>query len=80
MPTAPANGGPAGINDNQRKAIRASLGELFGSNEQAQCEWMATVMPAALNETATVIHLSPLTSTEASRLITALNQERNNRK
>ena len=76
MPTpgdAPATGR---ILDNQRKAIRASLSEIFGKDERAQCEWMAKIMPAALNDNQTEIHLSPLTQDEAKTIIFAANAEK----
>lgn len=64
------------INETQIKAIRASLSEVFAKDERAQCEWMATVMPTALNEAQTEIHLSPLTHNEAASVLMALNQKR----
>lgn len=65
-----------GISDKQRTAIRASLGSVFSKDERAQCEWMAEIMPGALNETGTEIHLSSLTKDEAGQVLTALNDER----
>ena len=64
----------AGISDNQRKAIRASLHDLWPKDEQAQWAWVKEIEPTAVD--ATTVHLTGLSSDQASRIITALNDER----
>ena len=65
---------PMGISKPQIKAIRASLSEFFGNDEQAQAEWLQTVEPAAVVNTE--VHLGDLTMDQASRIIDATNERR----
>ncbi len=67
-----------GMSDNQRKAIRASLSDLWPKDEQAQWAWLKEIEPTAVDDTA--VHLTGLSSDQASRIITALNDERAGRK
>lgn len=62
------------IGENQIKAIRASLAQLFAKDEQKQCEWMTQIQPKAVE--GTEIHLGGLTQQEAADIIVALNDER----
>ena len=66
--------GAVGISKPQIKAIRASLSEFFGNDEQAQAEWLQTVEPAAVVNTE--VHLGDLTMDQASRIIDATNDRR----
>jgi hypothetical protein len=63
-----ATGAP--MSDNQRKAIRASLGDLFGKDEKAAFEWMEKNQKKAAQGTA--IHLTGLSTAEAAKVIKAL--------
>jgi hypothetical protein len=79
----PAEGEETGeiINDKQVKAIHAMLKDIFGEDEEAQVKWMAEIEPSAV--TGTKIHLRTgekvVTKAQASRIITALNDERDSR-
>lgn len=64
----------ATISDKQRIAIRASLNDLWPKDEQAQWAWVKEIEPTAVDETA--VHLTGLSNDQASRIITALNDER----
>jgi hypothetical protein len=60
----------APMSDGQRKAIRASLGDLFGQDEKAAFEWMEKNQKKAAQGTA--IHLTGLSTAEAAKVIKAL--------
>ncbi len=72
---ATENGAP--MSDNQRKAIRASLNDLFPKDERAQFEMMKELQPKAAQ--GTEIHLTGLTTSEAALILKALNDERDHR-
>lgn len=71
------NGAP--MSDNQRKAIRASLNDLFAKDEKAAFDWMAEHEPKAAPKEGTEIHLTGLTTSEAAQILRALNDERDHR-
>lgn len=73
---AEENGAP--MEDNQRKAIRAILAELFLKDEKAAFDFVHEYMPKAAE--GTEIHLSGLTKADASQLIRACNDELDHRK
>jgi len=62
------------MNDKQRVAIRAGLGERFPGDELGQAAWMADIEPAAVTDGE--VHLSGLSQDQASRILDALNDER----
>ena len=83
VPTGSPDAQP--IDQKQIAACRAMLKAIFGDDDRAACEWMATVQPRALNEAQTEIHLGPLSKTDGAALIASLNEyrdvrERNARK
>jgi hypothetical protein len=59
----------APMSDNQRIAIRASIGDLFGQDERAAFEWMQAMQAKAVQGTA--IHLTGLSTAEAAGIIQA---------
>ena len=74
VPPAPNPAPEKPISEAQTRAIRASLRELFGEDEQSQVEWLTEIEPAAV--AGLEVHLGGLSSQQASRIISASNDER----